>query len=95
MAASCVAPEKRRTVVVQHMTTYELTEHKHVSFIHLYPTHAVASDGEKMITVNLTAEQIVQLAADVTEMAAKILRWEARNERASKDRPDADSRGVG
>lgn len=75
--------------------TYELTEQKRVSFIHLYPTHAVASDGEKMITVNLTAEQIVQLAADVTEMAAKILRWEARNERASKDRPDADSRGVG
>lgn len=64
------------------------------AFIHLYPTHAVASDGEKMISVNLTNEQIVQLAADATEMAAKILRWEARHEQSSKDRPDADSGGV-
>ena len=76
------------------MKTYEMKEQKRVSFIHLYPTHAVASDGEQMINVVLTAEQIVQLAADATEMAAKILRWEARHGQSSKDRPESDSGSV-
>lgn len=66
-----------------------------MSFIHLYATHAVCSDGDKMISVKLTAEQIVQLAADSTELASKILRWEARkHEQSSKDRPDASGGRV-
>lgn len=76
------------------MKTYELNEQKQASFIHLYPTHAVASDGKTMLSITLTAEQIVQLAADATEMAAKILRWEAQHGQSSKDRPGADSGSV-
>lgn len=65
------------------------------SFLHLYATHAVASDGDKIINVPLTSEQIVQLAADATELAAKILRWEKRDVmQPGKTGPDADSGAV-
>lgn len=59
------------------------------SLIHLYAGFAMCCDGEKTMRVNLTDEQIVQLAADACEQAAKILRWGADHEQSGKDRPDA------
>lgn len=63
------------------------------SLIHLYAGFAMCCDGEKTMRVNLTNEQIVQLAADSTELAAKILRWEVEHVRRKADETAPD-RGV-
>ena len=57
------------------MKTFEMKE-RTVSLIHLYAGFAMCSDGHTSIRVPLTDEQIVQLASDACELAAKILRWE-------------------
>lgn len=42
--------------------------------IHLYQGFAMCCDGEKTIKVELTDEQVLRLAAQATELAARILR---------------------
>lgn len=44
----------------------------------------MCSDGANTVRVPLTDEQIVQLASDACELAAKILRWEKAHEHAGK-----------
>jgi hypothetical protein len=55
------------------MKTYELREV--VSpLIHIYDNFAMCSNGAETLRVELTDEQIVQLAAHVTDRAARILK---------------------
>jgi hypothetical protein len=55
------------------LKTYEPKE-RMSSLIHLYQSFAMACDGEKTLRVELTEEQIIQLAADANELAARILK---------------------
>jgi hypothetical protein len=70
--------------------TYVLKE-RNVSLIHLYAGFAICCDGEKTLRVPLTNEQIVQLASDACEQAAKILRWE--KDQCAQESPSKDSPG--
>lgn len=65
-----------------------------ISLVHLYAGYAMCCDGEKTIRVNLTDEQIVQLASEACELAAKILRWgvSCANEKSSTANPSSTPR---
>lgn len=64
-----------------------------IPLIHLYAGFAMCSDGKTTMRVPLTDEQVVQLASDFAEQAAKILRWESQHVRGKTDTPTPD-RGV-
>jgi hypothetical protein len=53
--------------------TYELKE-RNSPLIHIYDNFAMCSNGAETLRVELTDEQIVQLAAHVTDRAARILK---------------------
>ena len=66
-----------------------------VPYLHLYEAYAVASDGKTTIRIPLTTEQHVRLLAESADITSRCVRWEWRDVKPSKDRPDATSGHLG
>jgi hypothetical protein len=88
-------PEMPSDGRIFRVKTYELKE-RMSPLIHIYDNFAMCSNGAETLRVELTDEQIIQLAAHVTDRAARILKsrlTEAGRVRGKVD-SDAADRGV-